>query len=49
MEIMKKKNRIFKTNAKFIKVREEKLFVRHNKTSNTELSEQRIPQVILRN
>ena len=33
----------------FIKVKEEKLIIWHNKTSNIEVSEQRIPQVLLSN
>jgi len=32
-----------------IEVNEEKLFIRHNKTLNIELSEHRIPQVLLSN
>ena len=43
------KYRIFKNMCKiqtFIKVKEEKLFIWHNKTSNIELWEQRIPQFL---
>ena len=46
---LKKISREIKFSSSYIYLKEEKLFIWHNKTSNVELSEQRISQVLLRN